>query len=152
MPGRLWAARKNPLGVIYDTDGKGYMYATIGDLPASTAVAIGTAGIIEIVNGGPRFRMDNAFVAAPSGMIPAVAAEAGDAGDMIRVQVYGAANATFIASVTTTGANRAIRFAAAAASVGPTATTVDNLIWGMATDSAASRTHAVFLDGATVQV
>ena len=148
---RTWPSGRNLFGEEYDADGKGYMDATVGTLPGSTSVAIGSAGVIEMVNGGPRFRLDDAFVAAPAGMIPGVAAEAGDAGDMIRVQVYGPAKATFRASLTTTSANRAIRFAAGAPSVGATASTVDNLIWGVATDSLAGRTHDVYLDGASVE-
>lgn len=150
MAARRWAAKKNIFGEDFDADGKGYMRATIGDLPASTSVSIGSAGVVEMVNGGARFRMDNAMVAAPAGMIPAVAAEAGDKGDRIRVQVYGPATATFIGAHTTS-TNKVIKFGAGAPTIAA-ASTVDNEIWGMATDSVATaRTHTVFLDGAVVE-
>lgn len=135
-----------PLGWQEDYDSRMHVDAVIGTLPASTTVAAGTAGIVEYVNGGPRFRMDDAVVAAPKGQFPAVAMEPGSAGDRIRVMVYGQADATFITAMDST-TNKVVKVKAGGLETA-VAATVDNERWGLVIGAGATgKTHTVFLDG-----
>ena len=129
-------------------DGKMYMYAQIHDLPASTAVEAGFAGIVQWnATGSPVFQLETAIARDPTqGQLPAVAAGGGVKGDVIKVQVYGQAEATFIAAFDTR-THKNIRKSTGAA-MEASATVPDNVLWGTVVgDGANSRTQTVFLDG-----
>ena len=133
------------LGWLADADGKLFVQAVIGDLPASTVVASGSAGVLEYVDGGPRFRLDNALVAAPKLVFPAVAAGGGKKGDVLRCQVFGAVRAVFLTQLDTT-ANKLLE--SAAGTVVAKAAVADNVLWGVVLGAGAdSKTQNVFLAG-----
>ena len=130
-------------------DGKMYVYAQIGDLPPSTVVENGSAGLIQWNNdGAPLFQLDGAAARNPTwGQLPAVAAGGGVKGDVIKAQVYGQAEATFSNSFDTR-THKDIR-KASGVGMEAVATAPDNVLWGTVVGSGAnSRTHTVFLDGA----
>ncbi len=149
MPGIIAQNGSLAFGWQEDSDGRMFVDAKIGDLPASTTVAAGSAGVVRYANGGPLFQLDDVITAAPKGQFPAVSMGAGKKGDAVRVVLYGAVAATFLASMDTT-ANKVIK--AKAGGVEPAAAaTPDGLIWGLVTGAgAASKTHAVFLSGAAM--
>lgn len=134
---------------VEDADCRQYVVATIGDLPANTVVAAGTAGIIEYRNGGARFRMDDALLAAPKVVFPAVSGGGGKKGDEIRVQVYGPANATFINQLDTTNKKH---LKTGAGAVTAEAAADDNVLWAVVRgDGADSKTQQVFLAGVAMR-
>ena len=129
-------------------DGKMYVYAQIGDLPASTEVENGNAGIIQWNNdGSPLFQLDGAASRTPTwGQLPAVAAGGGVKGDVIKAQVYGQAEATFSNSFDTR-THKDIR-KASGVGMEAVATAPDNVLWGTVVGAGAnSSTQTVFLDG-----
>lgn len=145
MPGIVVDGGTPQLLWIENSDARMYVTAVIGELPASTVVAFGSAGVVEYVNGGPRFRLDDAMVAAPHHVFPGVAAGGGKKGDLVRVQVYGAAKATFLNQLDTT-VNKILK--AAAANVTVEAAATDKLVWGVVTGAGAnSKTQQVVLAG-----
>ena len=146
MPGVFAEDKVIPLEWEEDTEGRQFVDAKIGDLPANTTVAVGTAGVVRYGNGGPEFRMDDSAVAAPKGLWPAVARAAGKKGDTIRVQVYGPVSATFINSMDSRS-NKAVVTAAGRLNTG-SGGSADNIRWGLVTGSGVNgRTHPVVLDG-----
>ena len=139
-----------PFGWQEDYDSRQYVDATIGDLPSNTTVAKGSAGIVEYVNGGPRFRMDDAVVAAPKGQWPAVAMEGGKKGDRIRVLMYGETDATFINTMDSR-TNKAVVAAAGKVNTAAAGSANDNVLWGLVQgDGANGKTHKVFLFGSAL--
>ena len=133
-----------------DYDSRQYVDALIGDLPSNTSVSAGTAGIVEYVNGGARFRMDDAVLAAPKGQWPAVSMQAGKKGDRIRVLMYGEVDATFIAAMDSR-THKAVVAAAGKVNTAAAGSANDNVLWGLVKgDGANGRTHKVFLFGSAM--
>ena len=148
MPGSLVRGQTAVPGIVdsMDTDGRVYLWATIGDLPSTESVSPGTAGVVEMVNGGPRFRMENAVVATPSGQLPGVAQGHGDKGDLVRVMIFGQASATFRTSLTTT-TNKTIRVGAGAVTANANGTDRQTYATVVGSGAASSKTQTIFLAG-----
>lgn len=147
-----------PFGWRESQDGRQYAEATIGDLPATTTVKRGDAGLMRYLNGGPVFRLTDQATATPTRQFPCVVTDiqekgqrsddgSGKKGDGVTVLLTGAITTRARNSFTTTS-NKLIVATAGRLNT-TTGTTPNDITFGVVIDGGAtnSRTHNMFLAG-----